>query len=194
MFNLSRVIVSMACIHQLTSHLLFKNKQHQLPLKTPVKTSSKAWLVHTAPLNQSQMSPRKLFLSFPHSTPFSNLSFPFSSLHIPFPVRDCVDGWSSAVVIWHSSAICLFLSPSVSSFPSTSLPFPFSVLKISILSSRHRPTVNLHGVHDHSRWKIRPTWLMSPKKCASQNAFQLICWAIWCHGDFEIHATACLSK
>lgn len=39
-------IVSMARVHQLTSHLLFKNKQHQLPLKSPVKTSSKGWLVH----------------------------------------------------------------------------------------------------------------------------------------------------
>lgn len=105
------------------------------PSQSPVKTSSKGWLVHTAPLNQSQMSPQKLFLSFPHSTPLSNLSFPFSSPRIPFPVRDCVVGRSSAVVIWQSRWLAVFFSLCL----KLSLPLHISVARISIFSSRRGP-------------------------------------------------------
>lgn len=135
--NLCSVIVSMARVHQLTSHLLFKNKQHQLPPKSPVKTSGKGWLIHTAPLNQSQMSPSKTVSLFSSLHPFlKSLILPFASPHIPFPVWNCVDGWSSAVVIWRSRRLSVCLSVSLPPSPASS-PFPSpSISRISILSSK----------------------------------------------------------
>lgn len=114
----------MARVHQLTSHLPFKNKQHQLPLKSPVKTSGKGWLVHTAPLNQSQMSPITISLFSSLQTFLQSLILHFFSPHIPFPVWDCVDGWSSAVVIWHSCRLSVGLSVFFSP-PQAFSPFPF---------------------------------------------------------------------
>lgn len=167
--NLCSVIVSMVCIYQLTGYLLFKNKHHQLPLKSPVKTSGKGWLVHTAALNQSQMSPQKLFLSFPHCTPLSNRSFPFSSPHVPFPVWDCVDGWSSAVVIWHSCwlSVCLFLP--VSSVPCLSLFLSLESASCQTGMDLRWPSTAFTIIQGEKY----PTWQMLPKKCILQNNFQL---------------------
>lgn len=81
-------------------------------------------------------------------------------------------------------------------FLSSSCPFPsFSVSRTGIiLSSSRRSMFNLLNIYNHSRWIMRPTWQAPPKKCLSQSDFQLICLPIWCDGNFEIHATACLSK
>lgn len=95
-----------ARVHQLTNRLL-KNKQHQLPLKSPVKTSGKGWLVYAAPLNQNQMSPQELFSLHPFLQSLIPLLFPPHSLSCLRSCRRLVLGSRDLAL---SPALSVFLS------------------------------------------------------------------------------------
>jgi len=178
------------CVHGLCSSI---NKplaiQKQTTSTSPEKPSQNKQHRLACPLNQSQMSPQKLFLSFLsaplHPIAHSPLLFPPHSLSCL--CRRLVLG-SRDLVLLSSLRLSLCLL-------SLSFPF-FSVRRVIVLSSGHGPAlthppaaftiVQGEKLDPHGRCHERST---SCRITSSRSACPSDVMAI-----FEIHATACLSN